>query len=403
MKGLKNLQESCIRASGGNRKRGQNLMVDLIEEKQIKTGNLTLDNFKPRAFFDVMVENIEDYNLDSPKEVSEAISSTAFPTLMTKVISPIIFDEMELELGDAGKLVTERTATRPQENMLGFLGLDDLSLVPEQMPYPEIEFGEKKIQIKMDKFGGICSLTREAILFDQTGDLADKGRKIGELAGAKRHRHIIEKAIDGAINATGEAANTGLKYDGTNYRIYNTAHDGTGTGSEDIDGQTNNNYLSTQTFGTTALKTAYTYFGMLTNSKGRKLTTAYPTQLLVPSYLYLDADQLLNSPLNYDTSNNAITPSKFKGIQVLTSPWLDYATAPAGCSNGLTNISYYLGNFPKQLYWLWAWKPTIDTQTASSDSAFDRDVVMRTKLSYFGGCGHVDYRYTQRNIYTVAS
>jgi len=402
MKGLKNLQESCIRASGGKRKKGQELMVDLIEQKQIKTGNLTLDNFSPRAFFDVMIENVEDVNLDSSKEVAEAISSTAFPTLMTKVISPIIFDEMEIELGDAGKLVTERNATRPQENMLGFLGLDDLSLVPEQMPYPEIEFGEKKIQIKMDKFGGIVSMTREAILFDQTGDLADKGKKIGELAGAKRHRHIIEKAIDAAVNATGESANTGLKYDGTSYRIYNTAHDGTGTGSENVDGQVNNNYLSTQTFGTAALKLAYSYFGKLTNSKSRNISTAYPTQLLVPAYLYIEADQALSSPLNYDTANNAVTPSKFRGLQVLTSPWIDAATAPAGCTAGITNISWYLGNFPKQLYWLWAWKPAVDTQTASSDSSFDRDIVMRTKLSYFGGCGHVDYRFTQRNIYTVS-
>jgi len=68
IKGLKDLQESCIRASGGRRKAGQKKMIDLIEEKHIKTGKLTIDNISTREFFNVMVENVDEVNLNSHRK-----------------------------------------------------------------------------------------------------------------------------------------------------------------------------------------------------------------------------------------------------------------------------------------------------------------------------------------------
>ena len=70
-------------------------------------------------------------------------------------------------------------------------------------------------------------------------------------------------------------------------------------------------------------------------------------------------------------------------VEVLSSPFLDE-------QGGEAAYDWYLGDFKKQFVWTEIWPVQTFLQRAESEAAFERDVVLRVKVRYFGGISAVD-------------
>jgi hypothetical protein len=70
-------------------------------------------------------------------------------------------------------------------------------------------------------------------------------------------------------------------------------------------------------------------------------------------------------------------------FQVLASPFLDVIDAN----------DWYLGDFQRQFIWKEIWPVQVFRQTRDGDADFDRDVVARYKVRYYGGINALDERF----------
>jgi hypothetical protein len=70
-------------------------------------------------------------------------------------------------------------------------------------------------------------------------------------------------------------------------------------------------------------------------------------------------------------------------VDVLSSPFIDE-------QGGQAVNDWYLGDFPRQFVWTEIWPVQTFLQKTDSESAFDRDVVLRVKVRYYGGVSAVD-------------
>ena len=70
-------------------------------------------------------------------------------------------------------------------------------------------------------------------------------------------------------------------------------------------------------------------------------------------------------------------------LDVLSSPFIDE-------QGGESANDWYMGDFKRQFIWTEIWPVQTFLQRAESEAAFDRDVVLRVKVRYFGGISAVD-------------
>ena len=373
MSAIRNILEGHIKSANGDVKEGQKRFTkqlsDLIKEGKVNAGNVSI-----REMFDLLVDYNRDVNLSNAKAISEAIASSQFPTITGELISPVVLSAYDLALGDVAQLVTEIPMTKETEKLAGFTDPESLELVKELSPYEETAVGEKYVELKAHKFGRIISVSAEAILFDQTGQIMDRARRVGENAGLHRAKYIVQKAADLACTADGLAAHNSLFYNGSAVTIFSNDH-------SSIDGIANDNLITTA-LTAAGIDAAMGLLRRMQNTNG-DYVTINPKFILIPPELEGTARRLFQSDLQFDlTNNNATAKNIYKNaFQIIVSPYLSD-----------TN-DWFVGDFPRQVYWGWVWKPKVESQTSTSEKAFENDIVQRFKVSYYGGANSVDYRY----------
>jgi len=169
----------------------------------------------------------------------------------------------------------------------------------------------------------------------------------------------------------------------TQSNFYTTDH----SSVSGLDGQVNANTVS-DSLGTTGVSNALNRFANMVDERGDPIQIV-PTVLLVHPLDGPTAWQLVRSTNQFDTSNNALNPygpGGYRTFKVVESVFIETSSTR----------NWYLGDFASQVYWLWGWKPETLVQTKDSNISFEKDIVTRYRFSYFGGCGHVDYRYIVR-------
>ncbi len=346
----------------------------LIKKKKINTSNVSFNEL-----FEVLVNHDNKINLrmDSAERIAEAMASSSFPVITKQLLHPTVIGAYELAFGDMGKLITEIPVARDEEKLVGFTDPQGLERVGQLMPYEESVLDEKYILLKSFKFGRIISLSREMILFDQTGQIVERARRIGEMAGYHKAEFIINKACSLTTKTiTGEGANKSLFWNGNSVTMYANDH-------SSFDVQTNDNLIDTA-LSTVGLKAAMILKRKQKNQVGQFVNVTLPIDLLIPPDLEETAWMLVNSEHQYDTADNAKNPYKNK-FNIIISSFLTDTT------------DWYIGNFAKQTYWGTVWPIEISEQTSNSEKAFENDIVSRFKVSYFGGCNTSDYKYVVKS------
>jgi hypothetical protein len=347
----------------------------------LKEGKVKPEEISIREMFDVFCnpEGKLDMATASSARIAEAITSTGFPTVTKALLHPKVIEAYELAMGDISTLVTELPVSRPEEKIAGFNAPEGLEKVGEGMPYEESVLTEKYVMLKSSKFGRIISLTREMILFDQTGQILQRARQIGEMAGYHRAQYILEKATSVACTATGESANNSLFWDGTARTMFANTH------TFDSSSYANDNLITTA-LSTDGISEAMYKLKKMKNQQGQYVNLGTPITLLIPPELEKTARKLLESEGDPDTADRSTNIHR-GSFRILSHPLL---------SDTDTN-DWFFGNFARQTYWGWIWPIETSEQTSTSEKAFENDIVSRYKVSYYGGCNTFDYKYVLKS------
>lgn len=348
-------------------------------------------NFKPnqvsiRELFDetVLREN-PDVDLNSRTELAEAIGHSIFPYVTKELIARELLPAYEMSLNGIENLVTEGTTTRPDYEYIA--GVRAISKMPRVRPgqnYPSADIGEKNVRIEIAKFGEILEIERELVLSDQTGQILERARMAGEMMGEHRQQFIVETIMDGARTALEEATSTALFYNGAAVTVYSNDHSA-------IDGVTNDNLAASSAISTSSMDTVYGLFGAMKDEKGRYITVM-PKAILVHPTKFRTAWSMCTD-MTLESTSSANRGANFYAQKLGLIP---YQSPYVGTNSGGNTTDWYVGDFAKQLSWLWYWRPAVDRQGVDSDAAFERDVVARFKYYYAGGVGKKDYRFVVR-------
>lgn len=377
---LKAIVEAEVQGSGVDNKqvgyeRAANRISELIDTKK-----LSVSDFSLREMYRSLVDPNFELAHASAKSISEAIQSSAFPNITSKVMHSTVMPAYFFEIGNIPNLVTESDAYHAGSNDVpGFTAADTPKMRREGFGYKETGMSEKYATIDCVDIGQIISLTREAIFNDRTGQLVTRAKEIGKYLAQARERMIIETIEVATRTDLEETTSRAFVMMGTAIsasNFYNSDH----SAVAGLDGQVNDTVDVTDddTLSSAGLDAVANLFPAMLDEKGSRISVK-PKQLLVPTRYRRKAWQLTVSAGEYDTANNA--ENYFKGLyETYTSPYLS------------TAYYYYLGDFPKQLMWLWVWRPETEVQGAGTDLAFERQIVLRMRTSMNGGCGHVDYR-----------
>jgi len=377
---VRGLVEAKKLEAGENREE-LNRLVKAELDSLFEEGKIKPDEFSVKGLFEELVvsENPDITSTSSAERIAEAVTTTAFPTITSSVIHNTIIPAYELEVGDLASLCREAPATKTaNDKVAGFTTGGGPERRLETMAYQETDFGEKYIEIDLSDFGRIISLTREAIYDDRTGQLLDRARDIGEKGGQHRALMIAETIEVAPRTAFGESASRAFVYKGTALtasQFYSSDH------SSVADKQTNDN-VDTTALSFTGIDALNTLFQGMVDENGDRIIIR-PKTLLVPPALWTTATKLMFGATDPDQVGAQVNP--FKGMYDLKqSPYLSSST------------KYYLGDFQKQLLWLWVWKPETAVQTANSEVAFSSQIIQRYRFDYNGGVGHTDYRHICR-------
>ena len=385
---LRSLIEGCKLETGGDDVNAQIMAADklqgLFEEKKISPGD-----FSFKAMFEELVDPDHKFTYETDaKELAEAVTASAFPTISGVVINSTIIPAYELAVGPAARLVSESPATKTnREEIAGWTAGGQFEMRPEHTSYQEDVITEKYWSIDKYDFGKIISLTREAIFDDRSGELIGRARSIGEKGGQLRAKIITQTFEVAARTAQGESTSQAAVYKGTATsagNFYNADH------SALIDSAgVNKNLVTGNGLGTDqAINTTNTLFTKMVDENGETLIIT-ANQLIYPAALHQTAQELI-----YGTTKRSISATLDEGhLENIWKGRFDPIELPFLSSD----TTWYMGTPTKQMMWLWVWKPETKVQNADSESAFHAQIVLRYRFSWHGGCGHTDYRFIIKN------
>lgn len=344
-------------------------MEDLIENHKVTLEHVSLGNL-----FEAMCNPDGAIDKNSSQAVSEAMMAAGMPNLVGKLLHPVFMSTYEPLSNKVLPLVTQVTSQHQEENVPGFGAHDGLELVHEKQMYEESQPLEKYAKIVNHKFGRKISVTMEAVIFDQTGNVLNKAKEIGVKAGTHLHTYIVQKMCDIAVTATGEAVNTSLVINGTARAMYADTHVA-------WDNYANDN-LGSGALGTSGMIAALTLLNNIKDEKG-DFIMINPKFLVVPVALEVVAKQLILSPTQFDQTDRSINVF-YNSYNIVSSPVIDA---------GVSATAWYLGDPAMQTRLQWVYKPKTETLTTITQASFDSDIVAQFKIGYFAGVGCTDYRY----------
>lgn len=367
----------------GELKEGVRRFVKKFTEEVIRDKTIPSTEFSLREMFEAttMVEypDLDITSVGDKLRFSEAVNGSMFPYLTKELIHREMIPTYEDGLNGAETLVTELNTTRyDQDVMVGTTAISTLPRVRPGQPYPSADFGEKYYTCYLANFGQILDMSKELILSDQTGTIIDRANQGGMAMGQHRHQFIVETLIVSPRTALEESSSTACMYKGSAVSASNFFSNDHSA----YDGQTNDNLAASSAIGTTGMDTAMGLLLTMKDEKGRyvsvtpRTVVCHPTKARTAWQLLMDADLS-----TVDSANRGRNYYQQKyNIQVFQTPFVTQ-------NSGLTS-DWYVGDPKRSLVWLWYQKPAVERQGANSDAAFDRDIVLRFKMSYWGGCAY---------------
>jgi len=358
----------------GGEKRFAIAMINNINEGKIST-----DDFSLKALWQAMGQpdlnrsNVIGNSVISDMDFTEALSSSAFPKITGALINKKVQEAYDLEYGIGDQLVTKIPSSVKDETIVGFGADNAMKEVAEGIDYEEGSITEKYHKIKNRKFGRIISLTKEMVMFDQTGQMMLRAQQIGEAAKSSRESIIMNAVLE----LTSSGNNAAWRPGGTATTLYsNTSNDPYTSGTLD-------NLGSEALANETDLDTAMALFSQFTDEQGLPMRVT-PKTLLTAMSLRSAANQICYSGQAVKLTAVQGTKNIYNGMNALDTTFID---------QNLAITAWFVGDFKKQFVYTEVQPLQVEHQGRDSESAFNADIIERFKVGYYGGCGAVSNRY----------
>ncbi|MCB9950904.1 MAG: hypothetical protein H6824_07970 [Planctomycetaceae bacterium] len=324
--------------------------------------------------------------------LQENVGTSLFQVITGELIARKVIEGYEDESGFIGdKLVTTVPSRLRNTKIAGFKALAGPTEVTEGQPYQESTFEEKYVTTIESKQGRILSINEELIAFDQTGEIHRRAMALGYYLRQERERTIVRAVTD---------ADAG----GGNY-VYRPA--GVGSALYATDGS-NRNYVGTGNVTSTDFASPVPLVDWTdveevlhyraTQVKDDRIDgdqrpiIAPARQILVSERLRGTARSIVNSTeiVTSTPQGELRCANPINGmVEVLSSPFVDEQGAAAA-------QDWFIGDFKRQFVWTEIWPVQTFLQQAESESAFERDVVLRVKARYYGGISAVDTAFVTK-------
>lgn len=367
-------------------------LTEALETRQLKPQDFSL-----RQLFEATVDDgaelLEMWHSNNNGGMVRLIESGAIDSSLFKNISGQIVYSSVLEgymqptfIGD--KLCRTIPTRFDGEKIPGITELGDHSgVVREGEDYPRAGVSEDWIETpQTTKRGMIVEITKETLIFDRTGMILERARKVGEWLGVNKEKRIIDVALGVTNN---------WKPQGTSTNTYSNS-----SGLHNFDNLANSNALENYS----DINAAQQMFEAITDPHTAEPVIITANQLLCTQTLAYTARNIINGTqieMNPNANTGTamtvqyVTPSVAIGqqIELLTNPWVS-ARMTAGSVN---TSSWFFGDFQKAFAYMEIWPITVVQAPASTDAEFQRDIVAQFKASERGAAAVIDPRYVLLN------
>ena len=347
-------------------------------------------DFSIRALWEGMVGPVEETlnvhrpgYIDEYARVQEAVGTGNFASATGQLINAMVIQGYNAVPQIGNQLVTVMPSNLRDERIVGFTHQQGPLEVVENEPYSGSSFEDKYVTTTQAKMGRLLDVTEEAVTFDQTGQVLLRAQRLGEVTAQERERTIVR----GVANVDSGAQV--YRPSGTAEALYSSG---------------NSNLLSTATplVDWTDIQEARVYHAT-TQTDDRAADAAgsgrpvmwNPRILLVAeenagtAARIVGATQVGTAP-GHTSAANTVSNNPFSGMTALSSPYLDEAE---GEDQWADASDWFIGDFPRQFVWKEIWPLQTFRAPSTDSSAFDRDVVARFKVRYYGGINAIDERY----------
>lgn len=324
-------------------------------------------------------------------ETNPGVGTSLFQVVTGELIGRKVIEGYEDDSGFIGdELVTVLPSRLKGQKLAGFRALAGPTEVAEGDAYAESTFGEKYVTTSEAKKGRILSINEELIAFDQTGEINRRALALGYYLRQERERTIVRAVTDADSGTapvyrpagTGEVLFAG---DGSNRNFIGA----TNTTSPDF-----NVPVALEDWQSIDFVLRYRATEVVddrVDGTPRPIMTP-ARQVLVPESLRGTAMSIVNAnevTVIQNGSETRMANPHRERLTVLSSPFVDEQGGDA-----LTD--WYVGDFRRQFVWTEVWPVQTFLQNSESESAFDRDVVLRVKARYFGGVSAVDTAFVTK-------
>jgi hypothetical protein len=319
-------------------------------------------------------------------ESNPGVGTSLFQVVTGELIGRKVIEGYEDDGGFIGdKLVTVMPSRLRSQKIAGFKALAGPTEVPEGHPYEESTFEEKYVTTEETKQGRILSINEELIAFDQTGEINRRALAMGFYLRQERERTIV-RAVTDADAGSGTYV---YRPNGSGETLYAT--DGSNRNWVGAGNTTSTGYATAVPLADwTDVEEVLSYRATEVvddRIDGTVRPVVAPVkQILVPENLRGTARSVVHSTeITVTSGDNQMTMANPVRdlVEVLSSPFIDE-------QGGQALNDWYLGDFRKQFLWTEIWPVQTFLQRADSEAAFDRDVVLRVKVRYYGGVSAVD-------------
>src|SRR3990167_4324420 len=379
-----------LKAEHGSR--GFVLMTrDLLEGKKLPNGKeikLRPDQFSLRALWEGLVGDPEE-TLPTYRgsalfvDLTEAVDASAFVAVTKLLLASKVIEGYNEIPGIGDSLVTPMPSSRRLENVAGFSDLEGLKEVKEGAAYEDSSIGDKYVTTEALKKGRLLSISEEAIMEDQTGQLLVRAGGIGRLGKQDREKTIVHGVVDKNSKVH--------RPSGTATALYSTANKNLVGDAATPGGSPFNAAIALEDW--TDIQEILQYHGenMKTDPQagdGEPMLWN-PSALLVPSGLVGSAMRIKTA-----TKIESILTNQRTTFDNPMAGRYDVLSSPYVGSSGLSGAAsdWYFGEFKSQFYWQDIWPLQVFRQDNTGPEAFIRDVVTVFKIRYLGGIFASDHR-----------
>lgn len=336
------------------------IMSNLIERKSIDPQEISLRELAEACGAEMSIRH-------NTIEFREEVGSKAFSVITSALINKMVIKGYETEVLPIDVLCTNMPSSLPDENVAGFTEPEDPEEIAPLHDYPDSSITDRYVKTGEDvKVGRIISISKEAILFDQTGQLTARAEKLGQ----RCQHYKFKKIIDGITD--------------TNSDVYYPS------GIQTALYAAGNTVPSNALVDWTDLDGAEAELDGQTDDQGHRIEMGEGDRvLLVPSTLKATASRIVSAiQLNKKATNEeTIFSNPYAKLKNVASAYLD----------SISTSTWYYGLF-KEAFW---WKDTIPLTTSrrekGSDDEFKRDIVFQFKVSFRGKLFAVSNKYVIKN------